>query len=182
MDFSFSEEQTLLRNSVSKFLADNYTFETFKKISRTEPGWSKQNWKTFAELGLLAAPLPEAYGGLGGGPVDTMIIMEEFGRALVVEPFAPDGRGRRQFPRSRRQRRAERRVAAEDRGRRNRHRVCVCRTARTLQLRGPHHDGEEAGLVLCAERPEGGRAGRALGGPADRHRAHRRAGSATKKA
>jgi pimeloyl-CoA dehydrogenase small subunit len=88
MDFSFSEEQTLLRNSVSKFLGDNYTFETFKKISRTEPGWSKQNWKTFAELGLLAAPLPEAYGGLGGSPVDTMIIMEEFGRALVVEPFA----------------------------------------------------------------------------------------------
>jgi alkylation response protein AidB-like acyl-CoA dehydrogenase len=88
MDFSFSEEQTLLRNSVSKFLSDNYNFETFKKISRTEPGWSKQNWKQFAELGLLAAPLPEAYGGLGGGPVDTMIIMEEFGRALVVEPFA----------------------------------------------------------------------------------------------
>src|SRR5271155_2156042 len=88
MDFSFSEEQTLLRNSVSKFLGDNYNFETFKKISRTEPGWSKQNWKQFAELGLLAAPLPEAYGGLGGGPVDTMVIMEEFGRALVVEPFA----------------------------------------------------------------------------------------------
>ena len=88
MDFSFSEEQTLLRNSVSKFLADNYDFETFKKISRTEPGWSKQNWKQFAELGLLAAPLPEAYGGLGGSPVETMIIMEEFGRALVVEPFA----------------------------------------------------------------------------------------------
>ena len=69
MDFSFSEEQTLLRNSVSKFLADNYNFETFKKVSRTEPGWSKKNWKQFAELGLLAAPLPEAYGGLGGGPV-----------------------------------------------------------------------------------------------------------------
>jgi pimeloyl-CoA dehydrogenase small subunit len=88
MDFSFSEEQTLLRNSVSRFLTDNYNFETFKKISRTEPGWLPQNWKRFAELGLLAAPLPEAYGGLGGGPVDTMIVMEEFGRALVVEPYA----------------------------------------------------------------------------------------------
>src|SRR5215472_13465457 len=88
MDFSFTEEQTLLRNSVSKFLSGNYDFETFKKISRTEPGWSKANWKQFAELGLLAAPLPEDYGGLGGGPVETMIIMEEFGRALVVEPFA----------------------------------------------------------------------------------------------
>jgi pimeloyl-CoA dehydrogenase small subunit len=88
MDFSFTEEQTLLRNSVSKYLSGNYDFETFKKISRTEPGWSKANWKQFAELGLLAAPLPEDYGGLGGGPVETMIIMEEFGRALVVEPFA----------------------------------------------------------------------------------------------
>jgi alkylation response protein AidB-like acyl-CoA dehydrogenase len=87
MDFSFSEEQTLLRNSVSKFLSDNYTFETFKTISRTEPGWKRENWKQFAELGLLGASLPEAYGGLGGGPVDTMIVMEEFGRALVVEPF-----------------------------------------------------------------------------------------------
>src|SRR5215472_5290633 len=88
MDFSFTEEQTLLRNSVSKFLSANYDFETFKKISRAEPGWSKANWKQFAELGLLAAPLPEDSGGLGGGPVETMIVMEEFGRALVVEPFA----------------------------------------------------------------------------------------------
>lgn len=88
MDFSFTEEQTLLRNSVSKFLADNYDFETFQKISRSAEGWKKENWKQFAELGLLAAPLPEAYGGLGGGPVDTMIVMEEFGKALVVEPFA----------------------------------------------------------------------------------------------
>ena len=88
MDFSFTEEQTLLRNSVSKYLADNYKFETFKKITRTEPGWSPAAWKQFAELGLLAAPLPEEFGGLGGGPVDTMIVMEEFGKALVVEPFA----------------------------------------------------------------------------------------------
>jgi len=89
MDFSFTEEQTLLRNSVQKYLADNYSFEHFKKISRTEPGWSKDTWKQFAELGLLAAPLPEAYGGLGGGPVDVMVVMEEFGKALVVEPYAP---------------------------------------------------------------------------------------------
>ncbi len=88
MDFSFTEEQTLLRNSVSKFLSENYGFETFKKVSRTEPGWRRDNWKQFAELGLLAAALPEEHGGLGGGPVETMIIMEEFGRALVVEPFA----------------------------------------------------------------------------------------------
>ena len=88
MDFSFTEEQTLLRNSVSKFLADNYAFEAFKKISRSDSGWSREIWKQLAELGLMAAPLPEAYGGLGGGPVDTMVVMEEFGRALVVEPYA----------------------------------------------------------------------------------------------
>ncbi|MDE2462588.1 MAG: acyl-CoA dehydrogenase family protein [Alphaproteobacteria bacterium] len=87
MDFSYSEEQTLLRNSVSKFLADHYDFENYKKISRSEAGWSQAVWKQFAELGLMAAPLPEEYGGLGGGAIETMIIMEEFGRALVVEPF-----------------------------------------------------------------------------------------------
>jgi pimeloyl-CoA dehydrogenase small subunit len=87
MDFAFTEEQTLLRNSVQKYLADNYSFEHFKKVSRAEPGWSKDTWKQFAELGLTAAPLPEAYGGLGGGAVDTMVVMEEFGRALVVEPY-----------------------------------------------------------------------------------------------
>jgi pimeloyl-CoA dehydrogenase small subunit len=88
MDFSFTEEQTLLRNSVSKFLADNYKFEFFKKNSRTDPGWSPSVWKQFAELGLMAAPLPEEHGGLGGSPLDTMIVMEEFGRSLVVEPYA----------------------------------------------------------------------------------------------
>ncbi|MBI1330301.1 MAG: pimeloyl-CoA dehydrogenase small subunit [Alphaproteobacteria bacterium] len=88
MDFSYTEEQTLLRNSVSKFLADNYDFESFKKISRSETGWKKENWTQFAELGLLAAPLPEEFGGLGGGAFETQIVMEDFGRALVVEPFA----------------------------------------------------------------------------------------------
>jgi pimeloyl-CoA dehydrogenase small subunit len=87
MDFSFTEEQTLLRNSVSRFLADNYKFEFFKKNSRTDPGWSPSVWKQFAELGLMAAPLPEEHGGLGGGAVDTMIVMEELGRSLVVEPY-----------------------------------------------------------------------------------------------
>ncbi len=87
MDFSYTEEQTLLRNSVSKFLADHYDFETLKKVSRSDAGWSPENWKQFAELGLLAAPLPEEFGGFGGGAVDTMIVMEEFGRHLVVEPY-----------------------------------------------------------------------------------------------
>ncbi|HEX3810103.1 MAG TPA: acyl-CoA dehydrogenase family protein [Rhizomicrobium sp.] len=88
MDFSFTEEQTLLRNSVSKFLTDNYSFDTRRKIAKSEAGWRPENWKRFAELGLLAAPLPEEFGGIGGGPVETLIVMEEFGRALVIEPFA----------------------------------------------------------------------------------------------
>ena len=89
MDFNFSEEQTLLRNSVSKYLADNYAYEDWRKFTRTEAGRDPKHWAQFAELGLFAAPLPEAYGGLGGGAVDIMVIMEEFGRTLVVEPYVP---------------------------------------------------------------------------------------------
>ncbi|HEY2446033.1 MAG TPA: acyl-CoA dehydrogenase family protein [Rhizomicrobium sp.] len=89
MDFATSEEQNLLRNSVERMLADTYDFETFKRVTRSEPGWRPQCWKQFAELGLLGAPLPETYGGLGGGPVETMIVMEAFGRAIVVEPYVP---------------------------------------------------------------------------------------------
>src|SRR5215469_14444104 len=89
MDFSYSEEQELLRNSVTRFLADNYSFEIFRKVSRGEPGWRREVWKQFAELGLLGASLPEAFSGLGGGAVETMIVMEAFGRALVLEPYVP---------------------------------------------------------------------------------------------
>jgi pimeloyl-CoA dehydrogenase small subunit len=89
MDFSYTEEQTLLRNSVSKYLADKYTFDSWRKFTRAEPGRDPAHWAQFAELGLLAAPLPEAYGGLDGGPVDAQIVMEEFGKALVVEPYVP---------------------------------------------------------------------------------------------
>ncbi|MDO8839469.1 MAG: acyl-CoA dehydrogenase family protein [Parvibaculum sp.] len=87
MDFSFSEEQTLLRNSVQSLLADKYDFDTRRKIVKSAEGWSPAMWKQFAELGLLAAPFSEELGGLGGGAIETMILMEEFGRHLVVEPF-----------------------------------------------------------------------------------------------
>ena len=89
MDFSFSEEQTLLRNMVQSFVQDNYDFDKRTKIVKSENGWSKENWQQFAELGLLAAPFSEEFGGLDGGPIETMIIMEEFGRGLVVEPYLP---------------------------------------------------------------------------------------------
>ncbi|MCE9650454.1 MAG: acyl-CoA dehydrogenase family protein [Parvibaculum sp.] len=87
MDFSFTEEQTLLRNSVQSLLADKYDFDTRRKIVKSADGWSPAMWKQFAELGLLAAPFSEEMGGLGGGSIETMILMEEFGRHLVVEPF-----------------------------------------------------------------------------------------------
>ncbi|WP_420561330.1 acyl-CoA dehydrogenase family protein [Tepidicaulis sp.] len=87
MDFSFSEEQTLLRNTVQSFLQDKYDFDTRRKIVASDEGFRRDYWQQFAELGLLAAPFSEEMGGLGGGAIDTMIIMEEFGRHLVVEPF-----------------------------------------------------------------------------------------------
>jgi len=87
MDFSFSEEQTLLRNTVQSFLRDKYDFDTRRKISASAEGWSQDLWRQFAELGLLAAPFSEEMGGLGGTAIETMIVMEEFGRNLVIEPF-----------------------------------------------------------------------------------------------
>jgi alkylation response protein AidB-like acyl-CoA dehydrogenase len=89
MDFSFTEEQTLLRNSVSKYLADNYAFDAWRKFTRSDAGRDPKHWQQFSELGLFAIALPEEHGGLGGGPVDSMIIAEEFGKALVVEPYVP---------------------------------------------------------------------------------------------
>ena len=76
MDFSYTEEQTLLRNSVSKYLADNYKYDSWRKFTRNEIGRDPSQWKQFAELGLLAAPLPESHGGLGGGAIETLIVME----------------------------------------------------------------------------------------------------------
>ena len=87
MDFSFTEEQTLLRNSVQKFVQNDYTFESRRAAVKSDTGWKRENWMKFAELGLLGAPFTEEQGGLGGGPIETMIIMEEFGRGLVIEPY-----------------------------------------------------------------------------------------------
>jgi alkylation response protein AidB-like acyl-CoA dehydrogenase len=87
MDIEFTDEQSLLQESVQKMLRDRYDFAARQKIAHSEEGWSRKRWEEFAELGLLAAPFSEAVGGLGQGPLATLIIMEEFGRRLVVEPF-----------------------------------------------------------------------------------------------
>ena len=87
MDIQFTEEQELLRSSVQRLLRAQYDFDAHRKIVASEEGFSRKQWEAFAELGLLAAPFSEDVGGLGGGPLSTMIIMQEFGRHLVVEPF-----------------------------------------------------------------------------------------------
>jgi alkylation response protein AidB-like acyl-CoA dehydrogenase len=87
VDIQLTEEQELLRASVQRMLRDQYGFDARRKIVATEEGWSRKHWASFAELGLLAAPFSEGAGGLGGGPLATMIVMQEFGRHLVVEPF-----------------------------------------------------------------------------------------------
>jgi alkylation response protein AidB-like acyl-CoA dehydrogenase len=87
LDFSFSDEQVLLRDTIRKYLAAEYDSVARKRIVTSSEGYSRETWEQFAELGFLAAPFPEEYGGVGGGGVEAMIIMEECGRRLVVEPF-----------------------------------------------------------------------------------------------
>jgi alkylation response protein AidB-like acyl-CoA dehydrogenase len=88
MDFNFTEEQSMVRDTVASFLADKYDFDTRRKIVNSDSGWRADYWKAFAEeLGILGASFSEELGGLGGGAVDNMIIMEEFGKALVIEPY-----------------------------------------------------------------------------------------------
>ena len=87
MDIQLTEEQELLRSSIQRLLRDQYDFDERRKIVATDEGWSRKHWKAFAELGLCAAPFQESSGGLGGGSLATMIVMQEFGRSLVVEPY-----------------------------------------------------------------------------------------------
>lgn len=88
MDFNFTEEQTMLRDTVASYLADNYAFDARQKLIKSEAGWSPAVWQAFAEeLGILGAPFAEDVGGLGGGPLENMIVMEEIGKQLVVEPY-----------------------------------------------------------------------------------------------
>jgi pimeloyl-CoA dehydrogenase small subunit len=87
MDFDLSEEQRLLKESVDRLIGDRYAFEQRTAYARSPEGWSREVWRQYAELGLLGLPFAEGYGGSGGGPVETMIAMEAFGRALALEPF-----------------------------------------------------------------------------------------------
>jgi len=87
MNFDLTEEQQLLKDSVSRLTADRYGFENRMAFQASADGWSRDLWRQYAEIGLLGAAFPEADGGFGGGPVETMLIMEAFGRALALEPY-----------------------------------------------------------------------------------------------
>jgi len=87
MDFDLSEEQRLLKESVEGLLKSAYDFEQRKKYMTEKEGWSPAFWAKLAEQGLLGLPFAEADGGIGGGGVETMIVMEALGKALVVEPY-----------------------------------------------------------------------------------------------
>jgi len=88
MDFSFTDEQSMLRDTVASYLADNYSFDQRRAALKAEPGWRPDVWKAFAdELGILGAAFSEEQGGLGGGYTENMVVMEELGKSLVVEPY-----------------------------------------------------------------------------------------------
>jgi pimeloyl-CoA dehydrogenase small subunit len=87
MDFDLTEEQQLLKDSVTRLLADRYGLENRKKFAASPEGWSREMWRHYAELGLLGVPFAEADGGFGGGPTETMLVMEAFGKALPLEPY-----------------------------------------------------------------------------------------------
>jgi len=87
MDFDLTEEQRLLKESLERLLGDRYAFEQRKSYAQAAEGWSRELWAQYSELGLLGLPFAEEYGGTAGGPGETMIAMEAFGRTLVLEPF-----------------------------------------------------------------------------------------------
>lgn len=87
MDFSFTEEQQLLKDSIEKFVSTDYDFEERRKLVASDLGYSAKHWAMFAELGWLGMGFSEADGGYGGSATDMMVVMQSFGKGLVIEPF-----------------------------------------------------------------------------------------------
>ena len=87
MDFTFNEEQTLIQDQVDQFVQKEYDWETRQSLSNSDLGFGEDNWKKFAELGWLGISVSEESGGFGGSAIESMLIMEAFGKGLVVEPF-----------------------------------------------------------------------------------------------
>jgi alkylation response protein AidB-like acyl-CoA dehydrogenase len=89
MDLQYDTEQTILRDGAEKFLAGRYDYRTFQKTADSEAGWSQDFWNEIAELGWLGLPFAEEDGGFGAGAVEVSILMEAFGKSLVLEPYVP---------------------------------------------------------------------------------------------
>ena len=89
MNFELSEEQTLLAETIRRFVATHYSFDARAKITASPAGWSEDVWAAIAEMGLLGLPFAEAHGGFGGTTVDVMLVMEAIGEGLLVEPYLP---------------------------------------------------------------------------------------------
>jgi alkylation response protein AidB-like acyl-CoA dehydrogenase len=87
MDFNLSDEQRQIQEATRRLLADRYSFEARKAYTASPEGFSREMWAAFAEQGLLGVPFAESLGGLGGGPIEIMLVMEAFGRALILEPY-----------------------------------------------------------------------------------------------
>jgi alkylation response protein AidB-like acyl-CoA dehydrogenase len=87
MEFNYSEEQLALQDTLQRFISRDYVFDKRRTFSASPLGYSAEAWNQYAELGLLALPFPEELGGLGGNAVDIMLVMEQFGQGLLLEPF-----------------------------------------------------------------------------------------------
>jgi len=87
VDLSFTEVQTMLRDSVEKFISNDYDFERRQQYAASDPGYSPEVWQAFAEMGWTAVPFAEDDGGFEGGPIELMVMMQQFGRGLIVEPY-----------------------------------------------------------------------------------------------
>ena len=87
MNFELSEEQKMIQQSVERFVQDNYDLNTRISLSANGSGYSSDFWKSMAELGWLGLPFDESDGGFGGNQIDVLVIMEQFGKGLVLEPY-----------------------------------------------------------------------------------------------
>ena len=87
MDFSITEEQSAIKDVIARFIENEYDFEKRMKIAESDSAYDKEVYNFFVEQGFTAIPFSEEDGGLNGGPVETMLIMKEIGRGLVLEPF-----------------------------------------------------------------------------------------------
>jgi alkylation response protein AidB-like acyl-CoA dehydrogenase len=87
MEFNYSEEQLALQDTLQRFISRDYDFDKRRAFSKSDLGYSAQAWSQYAELGLLSLPFPEDFGGLGGSGVDVMVVMEQFGAGLLLEPY-----------------------------------------------------------------------------------------------